>query len=718
MTFIVVVWLRVTLWEGLADPKAARFDDSRRELTLQNTVHSPEILQLFTSLAEHRHQRTQLASHTVVRRAKDRPTDWLSRSVRGTMKRLTKLGAMMIASTLVSAPSHGQATASAKKTTKRSTRRVAVKKESEQTILLRELRDKLDAQQVQIDAMKAQLAARDQQVQTAQQSVNDAQSQAASAAAAAQQAITAASAATIKADTLATSVEQVKVADQGLQETVVANQARIEDEVQSPTTIHYKGVTITPVAFFAFEGVWRQRSVNSDINTPFNAIPFPSANEGHTSELNFSGRQSRLGGLFEGNAGKYKLSGYFEADFLGTGTSSNNNQSDSYVLRQRQFWAKAERGGFAVTGGQMWSLVTEDGLSTNNRTEKLPNTVDSQYMVGFSWTRQPGLRVQQRFGTVKTGMFTGALAVEQAQITNFTASGTIPTGFYFGGIGQNGGLYNAAGNIGAGNTAGTGAITTYANNVAPDVIVKGALDFTHAHFELGGLVRYLRDDYFPITAYTGTAAAPTYTYSTTMATHIAPAGGAFGSARVSLNRYVDVAVQAMAGPGVGRYGSSQLADATLRPDMTLEPIRNYHGMFSLETHPTSRLDLFAYYGGEYAQRTVYTTPQGALIGYGPRNLNNSGCYALPTNTGNGSGTAGTISAVACASPTRYIQEGMLGFTYRLASSPKYGRLQYQATYSYLQRNLWSGTATTPGLTTTGPRALDNMVHMGMRYYIP
>src|SRR6202012_3893462 len=154
---------------------------------------------------------------------------------------------------------------------------------------------------------------------------------------------------------------------------------QLKDAVESPTVLHYKGLTITPVAFFAVEGVWRQHSVNSDINTPFNSIPLPSANEGHVSELNFSGRQSRLGGLFEGNAGPYKLSGYFETDFLGTGTSSNNNQSNSYVLRQRQIWGKAEtKGGFAVTGGQMWSLVTENGKSTDARPEKLPNTIDPQ----------------------------------------------------------------------------------------------------------------------------------------------------------------------------------------------------------------------------------------------------------------------------------------------------------------------------------------------------
>ena len=630
------------------------------------------------------------------------------------MKRLATLSSMMIASALISPTAPAQS--STQKAPARRTTKKAVHRETATERQMREMRDMLQSQQAQIDAMKQQLAARDQQLTAAQQTVTAAQTEATTANAAATQAAMAAAATQTKIDTLETTVGDLKITNTGLQETVIANQARLEDEIQSPTTIHYKGVTITPVAFFALEGVWRQRAVNSDINTPFNNIPLPSANEGHVGELNFSGRQSRIGGLFEGNAGKLKLSGYFEADFLGVGTSSNNNQSDSYVLRQRQFWGKGERGGFAVTGGQMWSLVTETGLSTNNRTEKLPNTIDPQYMVGFSWTRQPGVRLQQRFGTVKTGMFTAAMALEQAQITNFTAAGTIPTAFFFGGIGQNGGLYNAAGNIGAGNTAGTGAITTYANNVAPDVIVKGTLDFTHAHFELGGIGRFFRDVYFPVTAYTGTAAAPTYTYSTLEAKNTSPGGGIFASARVSLNKYVDVAVQGMGGQGVGRYGSAQLADATLRPDMTLEPLRNYHGLASLETHPLPKLDVYAYYGGEYAQRTVYTTPQGALIGYGPRNLSNAGCYNLPTNSGNGSGTAGSISAATCASPTRYVQEGMLGFTYRLASSPKYGRLQYQMTYSYLQCNLWSGvgSATTP----SGPRGLDNMVHAGMRYYIP
>jgi len=596
--------------------------------------------------------------------------------------------------------------------------RVEKKKvETESEKQIRELREQMQSQQSQIDALQSQLASKGQQAATAQQSAADAQAQAAAAATAAAQASAAASESSTKTDALQGTVADLKNSNAGLQDTIVTNQKAIQDEIESPLALHYKGLTITPVAFFAAEGVWRQHSVNSDINTPFNSIPFPSATEGHVSELNFSGRQSRLGALFEGNAGTYKLSGYAEMDFLGVGTTSNNNQSNSYVLRQRQIWGKfATQGGFAVTGGQMWSLVTENRRSTDTRTEIQPNTIDPQYLVGYSWTRQPGFRIQQRFGDVKTGAFTVAASVEQAQITSFTVNGSAaPTDYFFAGGGTNGGLYNAAGN-----STGTGFLTTYANNVAPDLIVKAAYDLPSLHVEVGGLARWLRDYYYPITNVT---AANVYTYSANQLSNTKAAGGVFASARGYLGKFAEVAVQGMAGTGVGRYGSSQLADATLRPDETLEPIRNYHGLFSFETHPAPKLDVYFYYGGEYAQRTVYTTATGALIGYGPDNISNAGCYDLPAvnSTTLGAGTGGTAGATACGSPTRYIQEAMGGLTYRAISSPKYGRLQYQLTYSYIQRNLWSGSnipASGPITTPTGPRATEPMVHVSMRYYIP
>jgi hypothetical protein len=599
------------------------------------------------------------------------------------------------------------------KTTKTAKTATAKKvEETEEQKAIRELQEKMAAQQSQIDSLTQQNAAKDAALSAAQSAAANAQSQAAAATAQAQSASDAAQAQASSINAVKSDVSDLKTANTNLATTISDAKKDINDKIDSPSTLHYKGITITPSGFLAFENVWRERSVNSDINTPFNSIPVPSANQGHMSELNFSGRQSRIAALFSGTEGNVKLSGYFEGDFLGVGTTSNNNQSNSYVLRQRLIFAQAAlANGFTVTGGQMWSLTTQDKKSTDALSEKMPNQIDAQYLVGFTWARQPGIRFQQRWGDAKTGAFTAALSLEEAQITNFTAASAttnaVPNNFYFSGTGTNGGLYN--------NT-----VTTYTNNVAPDVIIKGAFDLPKAHFEIGGIARFLRDYYYPLTGTSTSTATPpvtTYTMSASSLSNTKSAGGVFASVSVSPNKYFDTAVQVMAGDGVGRYGSSQLADATVHPDGTLEPIRNYHGLFSLEGHASPKLDIYGYYGGEYAQRTVYTTSTGtlagSLIGYGAPNLNDAGCYALPANPNSTVGGGGSPSNPStCASPTRYIQEGLIGFTYRLVNSPKIGRLQYAVNYQLINRGLWSGS------TSINARAQDSMILTSLRYYIP
>jgi uncharacterized small protein (DUF1192 family) len=304
----------------------------------------------------------------------------------------TAIAAMLVLGTLsLHAQTGTAAPAKTTKKTKQAKTVIAVKvEESQDAKAIRELQEKMAAQQAQIDALTQQNAAKDAALSAAQNTATSAASQATAASAQAQSASSSVQANTDAVTAMKSDVNDLKNSNAGLATTINDAKKDLNDKIDSPSAIHYKGVTITPVAFFAAEGVWRERSVNSDINTPLNSIPLPGANEGHVSELNFSGRQSRLGGLFEGNAGTYKLSGYFEADFLSSGTTSNNNQSNSYTLRQRQIWGKAETpGGFAIGGGQMWSLVAEDGTSTNNRTEKLPNTIDAQYLVGFSWEATP-----------------------------------------------------------------------------------------------------------------------------------------------------------------------------------------------------------------------------------------------------------------------------------------------------------------------------------------
>jgi hypothetical protein len=616
------------------------------------------------------------------------------------------LAAILVLST-VSLPAQNSTASTPKKKT--TTRKVVQKKapvESATERQIRELREEMQSQQAQIDALKQQNADKDARIAAAQQAAQGAEAAAATATAKADSLSTSVSTNADTVSTLSSSVTDLKSTTVGMAQTISDTKKTITDQLESPLTLHYKGVQITPIGFFAFEGVNRTRSINSDINTPFNSTPYTGAAQAHTSELNFSGRQSRLGGLFEANTGGVKLTGYFEGDFLGTGVTSNDNQSNSYVYRQRQIWGQAAtQSGFTLTAGQMWSLVTENKLSTDARTEVLPATVDPQYHVGFSWTRNPGIRFQQRLG-----IFTGAVSLENAQVVSFVGTND-NANFFLGSSGTNGGLYNLT--------------TNYSNNVAPDVIVKFTADPAHmGHYEIGGIARWFRDRYYPNETLATASAAG--------ATNDTKVGGGFiANARFPVTHFVDFGVHLMGGTGVGRYGTSQLPDVTVHPDGTLEPIKNYQGLLSLETHPTKKLDVFAYAGTEYAQRTTYLSTvgpdAGKLVGYAPISSSNAGCgiETLPTSTGNGLAGAAPYNPgvpANCLGATRVVQEGTIGFTYRAYSSPRYGRLQYQGIYSYLDRNAWAGlTSGTFGSATAtygAPKATNNMVFWGMRYYIP
>jgi len=420
---------------------------------------------------------------------------------------------------------------------------------------IRELREQMQSQQAQIDALKQQNADKDAKLAAAQQAAQDAQAAAASASAKADSLSAGVSANNEAVSNLNSSVTDLKTTNVGLAQTISDTKKTLTDQFESPLAIHYKGVEITPVGFFAAESVYRQRSINSDINTPFNSTPYPGAAQANTSEFNFSGRQSRIGALFVGNPGSIKLTGYVEADFLGAGATSNDNQSNSYVLRQRQIWAQAAlNSGLTVTGGQMWSLVTETKKSTDNRTENLPQVIDPQYVVGFSWERQPGIRVQQKIGN-----FTIAGSLEEAEIaysaTNANAN------FFIGNAGTGGGLYNVLAN--------------YSNNVAPDIILKATYDAKYGHFEAGGLLRYFRDRYYP----NQTLAVPSAAGGQN---NTKEGGGFFVNGRAPITKFADLGVHVLGGTGVGRYGTSQLPDVTVHPDGTLEPIRNIQGLASLE----------------------------------------------------------------------------------------------------------------------------------------
>jgi len=553
------------------------------------------------------------------------------------------------------------------------------------------------------------------------------------------------------------------------------------DNPEQPTSIHYKGVTLTPGGFFAAETVWRQKALGADINTPFNSIPFDGASNTHTNEFFGSGRQSRISMLVEGKLSNVKIGGYYETDFLSAGTTSNNNQSNSYTMRQRQFWAQAAfNNGFTITGGQQWSLLTETTHGMDNRTEALPMTIDAQYNVGFTWARQYGFRVTKNFGnkiwlgfsvessqatvtvhgnpTVTSGGTEVATCttIVAGACTTFgaaTVNATTTNNFLFGQFGASGGLYNPAAN--------------YAYNPSPDFIIKAVFEPGFGHYEIFGLASEERDRIFPC-ASGGGAVVPTGVVGLAntglpvgvgcpgTATNVASTlgatnssagiGGGGANARWSLfAKKIDFGVHFFGGTGIGRYGSAGLADATVRPNGSVVPLHNYQSLATLQFHVGKKLDIYLNGGDEYEGRAVYPntfplTGADKPVGYGglpvsfggvPQVFANTGCWtevqptvapgatSLGVPTGLGGSTGFIPGALgSCTGDTRSIIEGTAGFWYRFYSGPK-GRVQFGLQYSNIFRETWEGTKTVSGFGSSGqPHSDENIALTSFRYYLP
>ena len=60
----------------------------------------------------------------------------------------------------------------------------------------------------------------------------------------------------------------------------------------------------------------------------------------------------------------------------------------------------------------------------------------------------------------------------------------------------------------------------------------------------------------------------------------------------------------LGGEGIGRYGTTGLPDATVRPNGTLALVRGYQALGTLEWH-SAKWDIYTNAGGEYAARTSY-----------------------------------------------------------------------------------------------------------------
>ena len=542
------------------------------------------------------------------------------------------------------------------------------------------LRQELEGQ---INGLKTDLAEKDTQLKQAQQAAADAQAAALKAQAAAdsqQQAVTENTAAV---STLKGSVDDMKQSNSSIVSSITDETAQIKKEISSPEVLHYKGITLSPAgSFLAAETVWRQGATGGGLNTPFTGVPLQFSDYAQISEFQAEGRQSRLALKAIGKLDNMTLTGYYEMDWLGTGITSNNNQSNSYVLRQRQLWADARlNNGWDFSGGQGWSLAAETTQGLTRGSEVLPATIDPQYEAGFVWSRQDSFRVTK---DIDKKFFIG-ISAENAETLN-PAGSNLPTNLLIGSAGNGGGLYNSTAN--------------YSFNKTPDFVAKLAFEPGWGHWELFGIGRSFRDRIYPAT----TGSTP---YNNT-----AWGGGIGGGFRAPLaSNKVSIGLKGLWGAGVGRYGSSTIADITLRPDGTISPLHGFSALSTLEINPTPRLMVYLNYGGDYIGRD-YSLSGTTQVGYGTPGTDMSGC-----NTEVKTGGSFTPSNPAhCGANNKDVQEFTGGYWYNFYKGPK-GTLRQGIQYSRFERDLWSGTGgiTNPG---GGAHGIDNMFWTSFRYYLP
>jgi hypothetical protein len=464
---------------------------------------------------------------------------------------------------------------------------------------------------------------------------------------------------------------------------------------------------------------------------------------------------------------------FLEGDFLGVGTPSNDNQSTSYIFRQRIALAEAETNSrWTVSAGQGWTLAAENkvGITTAPTNIALPQMIDPNYVAGLVWARMGNIRLTKSFSKASF-----AVSAENPQLL-YTASlaGNTPYAAV-GSAGLSAGLMNQTISACSPSTS----VVNYTNEVAkdangiavnvvvpvyktvnscanlsnisfnkaPDMLVKAAFDPGFGHYEIFGIARFFQETVYPGETtnsnlyggnkdiVTGLVVAPALTAGGAISNSIA-LGGIGGSMRLPIvaNKFT-FGAKALFGPGVGHFGASTLSDATSNANGELVPIHNLSGMLTAELTPTPRLLIYFYYGGDYAGREdeansttttlaapaaaqnaegewggTWKAPSAAAVGYGSRLLSNSACNTTAAPGYNGSST-GYYPGASCGAQTRDVQNGTTGYWYDIYKGDR-GRLRQGLQYSYAVREGWSGAE---GI---GAKGIENMVFTSLRYYLP
>jgi hypothetical protein len=325
--------------------------------------------------------------------------------------------------------------------------------------------------------------------------------------------------------------------------------------------------------------------------------------------------------------------------------------------------------GLHLLAGQAWSLATLNGQGITPRNEVVPPTIDGQYIPGFTWTRQPQIRLVQDLPHAVSI----AVSLENPQTTFFTGVNPLPSTVHV--------VFNAP--------AGQGfdSANTLSLNHVPDVIGKIVYEpivaDRHVHLE----AYYLYRSFYERLNFNNQNSS---------------GGGAGGGLTVQVvPQLLDFQISALAGKGIGRYGSAQLTDVTFDPAGNIHPIHEIEALAGLTLHVTPKFDYYIFFGEEKESAEAFDLPSATGLtpyGYGNPLYQNGGCF----------GENATVPATACVGNTRLIRQGTTGFWFKPYVGA-FGRFQYGLQYSYSQRKSFEGLG-------GAPTANQNIVMASMRYY--
>jgi hypothetical protein len=442
-------------------------------------------------------------------------------------------------------------------------------------------------------------------------------------------------------------------------------------------------VRITLNGFVELAVITRNRNESEDFASNYNSsIPYPNSHNYDLSEFHLSERQSRFAALAEGpDTGSIHTEAYLETDFGGAGGTANYNESSSFSPRVRHFYAdfSDKDNGMFFLFGQTWSMVTAQKAGLEVRSENIPQTIDAQYVPGFSWLRVAQIRFVEKFNDA----FSVGVSLENPaeQVTSNTfgsppAGATIPA------------LATSFNNPGATNSftaANNSTATNITTDYLPDVILKAAVDPGWGHYEAFVLNRWFRAR--------DTTAGNQHNVEST--------GTGYG-ANILLPvvpKMLDFQAGILAGKGIGRYGSAQLPDVTSNPNtLGLTPLRGLQALLGLTFRPVSTLTTFVYAGKEMVDKQYWNFNTAKLgnygYGYGDPLAVNSGCETEAVGT--------------CAANTSQIISGTVGGWWKWYQGPL-GNAQVGITDTYIKREIFSGIGGDPNTNI-------NIVMVSFRYY--